>query len=123
MVEPIYTECPKCGARIQIPKRTAFKAKCAAGGAIGGMAAGATAGAIIGTGMGIASGGTAAAGTIPVGIVGGVIGGLTLGIAGNLGADWAIARVSCPEATCGETFRIQSSPGTAGMGRSGKLSN
>lgn len=102
----MFAKCPDCGAEVHIPQRTAFKRKCAAGGAIGGIIAGGTAGAIYGTGTGIATGGTAMAGTVPVGIVGGALGGLALGIAGRLGAEWATAKVTCRSQGCGTTFRI-----------------
>lgn len=70
------------------------------------MIAGGTAGAIYGAGTGIATGGTAIAGTVPLGIVGGAVGGLALGVAGRLGAEWAIANVSCGADECNTSFRI-----------------
>jgi hypothetical protein len=106
MVELKFAKCPVCGAEVSIPRKTAFKAKCTAGGAVGGMIAGGTAGAIYGTGTGIAAGGTAIAGTVPIGVVGGAIGGLALGIAGRLGAEWALARVTCTAGGCKTSFRI-----------------
>jgi hypothetical protein len=106
MGQPTFTKCPTCGAEVEIPRRTAFKAKCTAGGAVGGMISGGTAGAIYGAGTGIATGGTAFAGTVPIGVVGGAIGGLALGIAGRLGAKWAAARVACDADGCDTSFRI-----------------
>jgi hypothetical protein len=106
MTDQTYVRCPECGAEIAIPRRTAFKRKCTAGGALGGVATGATAGAIYGTGVGIATGGTAIAGTVPLGIVGGAVGGLLLGIGGRIGANWAAARVACTAEGCGAQFRI-----------------
>jgi len=106
MAESTFAKCPTCGAEVPIPRKTAFKAKCTAGGAFGGMIAGGTAGAIYGAGTGIASGGTAIAGTVPIGVIGGAIGGLTLGVAGRLGAEWAAARVTCSADGCNSSFRI-----------------
>lgn len=106
MTELTFARCPACGADVPIPRKTAFKAKCTAAGAVGGMIAGGTAGAIYGTGTGIATGGTAIAGTVPIGVVGGAIGGLTLGVAGKLGAEWAAARVTCLAGECNTSFRI-----------------
>ena len=106
MAEQTFAKCPECGADVVVPRRAAFKAKCAAGGALGGMLAGGTAGAIYGAGTGIATGGTAMAGTVPIGVGGGALGGLALGVAGKVGADWAAARVVCGEPTCGASFRI-----------------
>lgn len=106
MPEQTYARCPECGTEIAIPRRTAFKRKCTAGGALGGAAAGATAGAIYGTGAGIATGGTAFAGTVPLGIACGAVGGLVLGIGGRIGANWAAARVACTSEGCGAQFRI-----------------
>jgi hypothetical protein len=106
MAESKFAKCPVCGAEVPIPRKTAFKAKCTAGGAVGGMIAGGTAGAIYGTGTGIATGGTAIAGTVPIGVVGGAIGGLALGVAGRLGAEWAAARVTCTAGGCKTSFRI-----------------
>ena len=106
MGESTFAKCPKCGAEVEIPRRTAFKAKCTAGGAVGGMITGGTAGAIYGAGTGIATGGTAIAGTVPIGVVGGAIGGLALGIAGRFGAEWAAARVTCDADACNTSFRV-----------------
>lgn len=99
-----YTRCPKCSMEQAVPKRTALKAKMAAGGAVGGAVSGAVVGATYGTGAGIASGGTAMAATLPLGVIGGVVGGVVLGTAGKLGADWASANVTCKG--CGHKHRI-----------------
>lgn len=106
MAESTFARCPVCGTDVPISRKTAFKAKCTAGGAVGGMIAGGTAGAIYGAGTGFATGGTAIAGTVPIGVVGGAIGGLTLGVAGRLGAEWAAARVTCSAGGCNTSFRI-----------------
>lgn len=106
MAEQTFARCPQCGAEISVPRRTAFKQKCTAGGALGGMIAGATAGAILGERIGIASGGTARVGTVPVGIAAGMAGGLVLGIGGRVGANWAVSRVACTAEGCGNQFRI-----------------
>lgn len=106
MAQETYANCPKCGNDVPVPRRTAFKYKCAAGGVLGGIAAGGTAGAIYGAGTGIASGGTAIAGTVPVGVAAGAVTGLICGIGAKVGAEWAVARVTCNTDGCGNQFRI-----------------
>ena len=96
--EPSYVDCPDCGTRTEIPRRKAFKRKCASGGAIAGAAAGAWAGSSVG----VATGGTAFVATVPAG----VIGGLVLGLGGKVGADWAAARVPCSHDGCETVIQL-----------------
>lgn len=102
-----FVRCPTCGEEFAVPPKALKKLAITTGSAVGGAAAGAAIGAAYGTGFGIASGGTAMAGTVPVGIVGGLVGGAVFALGGKFGADFALAKVTCPRQACGQEFRVR----------------
>ena len=100
-----YVRCFQCDYEFRPSSRTMKRASIVAGTGVGGALSGVMAGASVGAGYGLAGGGTAMAATVPLGVIGGLVVGTTLAIGGNVGAKWALAKVSCPN--CNSTFRIK----------------
>jgi len=99
--------CPACAKEFGLPSKARKKALIAAGSGTGGALIGGAVGASYGAGLGIAGGGVAMAATAPLGIIGGVIGGGALAIGGKLGANWVLAKVTCPH--CETQMRVKAS--------------